>query len=79
MVLSHTRRPYQHTTKTLDGVVKVIRSDDQDAENRNFQFDIAGSLTNEYVLAHPHYEVNGHGGYIPYNANGAIVGISWSI
>lgn len=55
---------------------KVIRSDDQDVENRKFQFDIAGSLTNEYVLAHPHYEVEGHGGYIPYNASGAIVGIS---
>ena len=55
---------------------KVVRSDDQDTDNRKFQFDIAGSLTNEYVLAHPHYEVNGHGGYVPYNANGAIVGIS---
>lgn len=55
---------------------KVVRSDDQDAENRKFQFDISGSLTNEYVLAPPNYSVEGHGGYIPYNASGAIVGIS---
>ena len=55
---------------------KVVRSDDEDAENRKFQLDIAGSLTNEYVQANPNYNVNGHGGYIPYTANAAIVGIS---
>lgn len=55
---------------------KVVRSDDEDAENRKFLFSIKGSLSNEYVTPSPNYSVEGHGGYIPYKAQAAIVGIS---
>lgn len=55
---------------------KVVRTDSQDIEDRSFMFDIAGSMSNEYVTANPHYEVVGHGGRVNYYNSPTIIGIS---
>ena len=55
---------------------KVVRTDTDDPNDRKFQFDLAGSMSNPYVLAKPSYTVTGHGGYVNSNPNPVIIGIS---
>lgn len=55
---------------------KVIRTDANDPNDRKFMFSLSGSMTNEYVPANPSYSVEGHGGYVPYNSDTIIIGIS---
>lgn len=55
---------------------KIIRTDSNDIEDRSFMFTVSGSMTNDYVLANPSYNVEGSGGYVNYNASPRIIGIS---
>lgn len=55
---------------------KVIRTDASDYNDRKFMFSLSGSMSNEYVAANPSYSVEGHGGYVNYNSNPIIIGIS---
>lgn len=55
---------------------KIIRTDANDLEDRSFLFNVSGSMSNDYVLANPSYTVEGHGGYVNYNASPKIIGIS---
>ena len=55
---------------------RIIRTDVEDDEDRKFQFDITGSMQNNAIYSPMHYEVEGHGGYVRYNSDPYIVGIS---
>ena len=55
---------------------KIIRTDAVDLEDRSFMFNVAGSMTNEYVLADPSYNVEGSGGHVNYYNSPIIIGIS---
>lgn len=55
---------------------KVIHSNDNDPENRKFIFNVSGSMSNDYITPSPNYSLNGSGGYVAYNSNDVIIGIS---
>lgn len=55
---------------------KIVRTDASDYNDRKFMFSLSGSMTNEYVSDNPSYNVEGHGGYVPYNSSPIIIGIS---
>jgi hypothetical protein len=54
----------------------VIHTNDNDPDSRKFVFNVSGSMSNQYVTPGPSYSINGGGGYVNYNTNDVIIGIS---